>query len=238
MIVAGSPPGLDGELVDAGRWPPRSELGEPHVCHTSAYLATSGSVRSGPAAADPDRRVGLLHRRRQQLGVLQRHDLALVGHDLAGEQPLHDLEGVLEQVEARRTSTGTGCRARGAPCRTTPRRARARAGRATRGRSSSPARRTPTGAGRSRRSPAGRAGSARSTPASAASVVMPSNVSPGPVAVHRLEVVEAPGAVEAELLGELDAADRARPTASVVGRRRVRSAWRATYANGSAAHAP
>ena len=55
------------------------------------------------------------------------------------------------------------------------------------------------------------------TPASAASVVMPSNVSPGPVAVHRLEVVEAPGAVEAELLGELHAADDLVPRHPLLG---------------------
>ena len=40
------------------------------------------------------------------------------------------------------------------------------------------------------------------SPLSAASVVLPSKHSPGPVAVHGLEVVEAPHAVEAELLGE------------------------------------
>ena len=45
------------------------------------------------------------------------------------------------------------------------------------------------------------------TPASAASVVMPSNVSPGPSPYMGCEVVEAPGAVEAEVLGELHAAD-------------------------------
>ena len=45
------------------------------------------------------------------------------------------------------------------------------------------------------------------TPARAARVVIPSNTSPGPFAIHRLEMVEAPRPVEAELLRELDAAD-------------------------------
>ena len=47
---------------------------------------------------------------------------------------------------------------------------------------------------------------------------------PGAVAVHRLEVVEAPDAVEAEPVGELRAVTRARTRASVAGRCRVRSA--------------
>ena len=37
------------------------------------------------------------------------------------------------------------------------------------------------------------------------------------VAVHRLEMVEAPGAVEAELLGELDAADDLVPGQALLG---------------------
>ena len=45
---------------------------------------------------------GRLHREGSHLGVAQRHDLAVVGDPLARHQPLHDLEAVLEQVEARR----------------------------------------------------------------------------------------------------------------------------------------
>ena len=41
-----------------------------------------------------------LHRRRLQLRVLQRHPLAVVVDHLAGEQAGGDLEGVLEEVEA------------------------------------------------------------------------------------------------------------------------------------------
>ena len=74
----------------------------PHVCHTSAYLATSGSVRRGPLPPIQIGGCGLLHRRRAELRVPQRHDPAVVGDDLAGEQPGHDLERVLEQVEALR----------------------------------------------------------------------------------------------------------------------------------------
>ena len=45
-----------------------------------------------------------------------------------------------------------------------------------------------------------------------------------PVAVHRLEMVESPGAVEAELLRQLNPADELVPRAGVAGRCRVRSA--------------
>src|SRR5207248_8114920 len=54
------------------------------------------------AAADPDRWVRLLHRSWPLLRVAQRHDPPVVGHDLAGEQALHDLERVLEQIEPGR----------------------------------------------------------------------------------------------------------------------------------------
>ena len=74
----------------------------PHVCHTSAYLATSGSVRRGPLPPIQIGGWGCCTGVGPQLGVVQRHDLALVGDDVAGEEPLHDLERVLEQVEALR----------------------------------------------------------------------------------------------------------------------------------------
>ena len=77
----------------------RSELGDaegvPHV----GVPGDEGQRAAGAGATDPDRRARLLHRQRSQLGIAQRHDVPVVGHDLAGEQPGHDLERVLEQRE-------------------------------------------------------------------------------------------------------------------------------------------
>ena len=43
--------------------------------------------------------------------------------------------------------------------------------------------------------------------ASAASVVMPSKQLPGPLAIHRHEVIDAPDTVKAQLFGETDASN-------------------------------
>ena len=159
-----------------------------------------------------------------QRGVLDRVVSTLEREVVGGEQAAHDLHRFLERVDAVLQRRGTGCRADGAPRRTRPRR-------------SVSSSRPPDAWSMVIASAANTAGwryvmpvtsspsRTRSVmPLSAASVVLPSKHSPGPVAVHGLEVVEAPDAVEAERRRRTGPGRPPPTRACVAGRCRVRSA--------------
>ncbi len=147
-----------------------------------------------------------LHRLREQLSIPQRHHLAVVGHPVAGHQAGGDLQSVFEEVESL-----AGARERDAELGVllvVPGGAE--------GQLEASARGVVDGhhlVGEHRGVPVGDAGDEepqpdpRRHPGEGGEGGDPVEGLAWAVAVHRLEVVEPPGPVEAEVLGEPDSAD-------------------------------
>ena len=207
--------GFDGELVDAlvglaqrvGRAP-----GVPDV----GVAGDEGERSLRALAADPDRRVGALHRGGAEAGIVQGHDLAVVGDGLAGEEAGDDLEGVLQQVEAL-ARRGEGDAELGVLL-VEPGGAERELQAAVRGVVDG------HGLGGEHRGVA--VGGAGDEQAEADALGDAGEGGEGghaleglarALAVHGLEVVEAPGAVEAEPLGQLHAPDDLVPRHALLG---------------------
>ncbi|MEZ5143490.1 MAG: hypothetical protein R2726_13365 [Acidimicrobiales bacterium] len=160
--------------------------------------------------------MGLLDGRRAESGTLQRHDLALVVDHVAGEEPGHDLEGVLEQVEARTERRERDpelvvllVEPRGAERQDEPAVRRVVDGDRLRRQHRRVAVGHP-GDEEAEPDPRGDAGQRGERRHALEGLT-------GSLAVHRLEVVEAPRALEAELLGQLDTADELVPGHPLLG---------------------
>ena len=112
-----------------GRSASRSEFGctegVPHVGEASRQRERA----PGPGAADPDRRMGLLHRAGPQRGARGATPASPRRNHVAGATSRVTISSVSSSRSKRSAVAGRGCRAPSAPSRTRPRRARARAGR-------------------------------------------------------------------------------------------------------------
>ena len=212
---AGSRPACGGELVDRGVGFAQAVRGPPGVPDVGE-LPDEGQRAPRAGAADPDGWMGSLHRQGLHAGLLQRDLAALVVDRFSGEQAGDDLEGVVQQIEAL-----GGRRERdaelvvllvepgGAEREFEPavrgvvdgQRFRCEDGRVPvcHARHQQPEADTRRQAGQRRQSRHSLEGLAR------------------PVAVHRLEMVESPGAVEAEIFRQPYPAGELIPREALLG---------------------